>query len=399
MSLTLDKTRLDQLFPAHIEIDRTARISGLGPSLQHHLTEAAFGEKLQNLFKIDFPRKLSLQEKEKDIREAVLTGQGLGEGLALRGGVMRTGQGFIFLLGHAFCEIEGRTPRELNFSDFSLTDSSIDLLFISKFHKVLLNETRAMSQEVTQKKRLAEAASLAKSQFLANMSHEIRTPMNGVLGMAQVMANFDLPPKQRKILDMILRSGETLMEIVKDILELSKIESGKLSLNFKDENISDLIRRTVEFHRDHAIQKNISLDLEFAEDCPEFVSIDALRLGQCLSNLVSNALKFTEKGSVSLHVSSEEYEGFHRFTIRVTDTGIGIAKEAQAELFEPFTQANSSKTREYGGSGLGLSISRKIARMMDGDIKIKSESGKGSTFTLTFDANNPERSGALAYVA
>ncbi len=397
--LTLDKTRLDQLFPAYIEIDKAAHILRLGPSLQHHLGEAAHGKKLQSFFKISFPRKLAFQGKEKAIREVVLTGRGLGEGLALRGGVMRTEEGFIILLGHALCEIEGVTPRELNFSDFSPADSSIDLLFISKFHKVLLNEMRQMSEEVTQKKRLAEAANLAKSQFLANMSHEIRTPMNGVLGMAQVMANFDLPPKQRKILDTILRLGETLMEIVKDILDLSKIESGKLCLNPKDEDICELICRTVEFHRDHADQKNISLDLKFAEDCPEIVSIDALRLGQCLSNLVSNALKFTEKGSVSLHVSSEGYEAFHRFTVKIKDTGIGIAKETQAELFEPFTQADSSKTREYGGSGLGLSISRKIARMMDGDVKLQSEPQKGSTFTLIFDANHPERSGALAYVA
>ena len=399
MSLTLNKTSLDQLFPAHIQIDKQACILTLGPSLQRHLTEDAIGKNIGTLFSIEFPQKLSRQSSNNEIRDTILTGRGLGEGLALRGGVMKSDKGYIFLLGHAFSKLEAVKPRELNFSDFSPTDDSIDLFIISKFHEVLLNETRVMSQEVTQKKRLAEAASLAKTQFLANMSHEIRTPMNGVLGMAQVMANLDLPPKQREIIETILKSGETLMEILNDILEISRIESGKLSLHPADVNVCESITRAVECHRNKANQKGLSLTLNFAEECSEKIIIDGLRLEQCLSNLVANAIKFTDKGAVSIYVTSEYFKTFQRTTIKVSDTGIGIAKESQAELFEPFTQADNSKTREYGGSGLGLSISKKFANLMGGDIKIQSEPGKGSVFTLTFDANRAEMTSAMSDVA
>lgn len=399
MSLWLDTSKLDQLFPAHIEIDKIGQVVSLGPSLQKHLAEDAIGKPLNQLFRIEFPSKIVSQKTKKGLREIVLTGQRRAKGINLRGSVTDSKIGYIFLLGHSLSDSENADARELGFDDFSPTDSSVDFLFVSKFHKILLNETRALSQDVTQKKVLAEAASMAKSQFLANMSHEIRTPMNGMLGMAQILSNSDLTAKQRELIDIILKSGESLLEILNSILDISKIESGRMTLDRRDENILDVISRTVELHRPMAYEKGLSLSLSFAENCPQIVYIDGLRLGQCFSNLISNAIKFTEKGSVSVHVSFEETGSFYRFKSTITDTGIGISKSVQERLFEPFTQADNSTTRRFGGSGLGLSIARRFAKMMRGNILIESVPGKGSIFTLTFEARSPESIEALSHVA
>lgn len=399
MSLFLNKTRLDQLYPAHIQIDEQARILTLGPSLERHLTGEVIGKSLKSLFKAEFPQKISLKKENSDIRETILTGRGLAEGLSLRGGVLKSETGYLFLLGHACYESETAQLRELNFSDFAPTDSSIDLLFVSKFHKVLLKESRDMSQEVTKKKALAEAASVAKTQFLANMSHEIRTPMNGLMGMTQVLSNSDMPVEQREIVDIILESGEALMAILNDVLDISKIESGRMSLNPQIENINEIVLRAVELHRDTAERKSLDLTMDIDEKCPGKVYVDGLRLGQCLSNLVSNAIKFTQSGSVSVRATSERFNSFYRFKIEVTDTGIGIAKGAQDKVFEPFTQADGSTTRPFGGNGLGLSISKKFANMMGGDISIESELEKGSTFILVFEATAVETKKALSQVA
>ena len=264
---------------------------------------------------------------------------------------------------------------------------------------MLLDETRKLSHDVTHKKVMAEAANVAKSQFLANMSHEIRTPMNGMLGMAQVLANSDLTQKQKDLVKIMLKSGESLLGILDNILDISKIESGRVTLDQRDENIQEIISRVVDLYRAAAEQKGLSLSLSFADSCPEVVNIDGLRLSQCFSNLISNAIKFTEEGSVSVHVSCEKNGSIYRFRSTISDTGIGITKSVQNKLFEPFTQADNSMTRRFGGSGLGLTIAQKFVKMMRGNIEIESTPGKGSIFTITFEARTPESMETLSYVA
>ena len=244
---------------------------------------------------------------------------------------------------------------------------------------------RAIGQEREHAKKLrialaaAKDATRLKSEFLANMSHEIRTPLNGVIGMAQVLESADLPEAQKEQVGIILDSGKTLLSIVNDILDLSKIESGKLDITPIETDIRHKLSRTQKVHEVAAREKGINLQFFFDPSVPSRLTLDPVRVRQCLDNLVSNAIKFTAQGDVLVVISSvPQSSGQHKITIHVSDSGTGIKPEAQSAVFESFTQADGSITREYGGTGLGLPIARKLARKMGGDLTMVSEYGKGS---------------------
>lgn len=223
----------------------------------------------------------------------------------------------------------------------------------------------------------AEAASVAKSTFLATMSHEIRTPLNGVLGMAQAMSRDSLCSSQRARLEIIRESGETLLSILNDVLDLSKIEAGRLELEELDFDFGDLVRGVVASFTPLANAKGVSFGAEVNGAAGTYRG-DPTRLRQIIYNLVSNAVKFTDQGQVRLRARADA----GGLILEVSDTGVGMTALQQASLFRPFVQADASTTRRFGGSGLGLSICRELVEMMGGDIDARSELGAGSTFTV-----------------
>ncbi|MGH6608876.1 MAG: response regulator [Burkholderiaceae bacterium] len=229
-------------------------------------------------------------------------------------------------------------------------------------------------------KEIAESASRAKSQFLANMSHEIRTPMNGVLGMTELLLGTTLSDKQRRFADAVYRSGETLLEIINDILDFSKIEAGKLELESVDFNLRTVVEDVFEMLAPRAHQKRIELASRIGPEVPTIAKGDPTRIRQVLTNLVGNALKFTETGEVVVTVNARPQDNGHRVSFEVRDTGIGMRPEALQKLFTVFMQADQSMSRRYGGTGLGLAISKQLVELMGGSIGVESHFGEGSIF-------------------
>ncbi len=249
-----------------------------------------------------------------------------------------------------------------------------------------ISERKKQEQEIIDAMGRAEQANRAKTAFLATMSHEIRTPLNGMLGMAQILNGTQLDQKQKDYVEIILNSGNTLLRQINDILDLSKIEADKIEIEETTFNFAETCESAIQLMQGNASDKGVGLEMTFSCVPPEVVIGDSYRIRQILLNLIGNAIKFTSKGKVELEIDCRPSdENYSHIIFRVKDTGIGIAEEKLAQLFNPFTQADQSTTRKYGGSGLGLSICKRLANLMNADLRVESEYGKGTTVIFEID--------------
>lgn len=241
-----------------------------------------------------------------------------------------------------------------------------------------------LARQAHQRLQAAEAANVAKSRFLANMSHEVRTPMNGILGMSELLMQTPLNDKQRRYVQTLQKSGQTLIQIINDILDISKIEAGKLKLEQIAFDLHQLVTEAQELFSGQAGSKGLRLTTILSEAVGHEYVGDPVRIRQILANLIGNAIKFTAQGQVTVSMTVvDDAVGQTDVCLKVQDTGIGVEPAIQANLFTPFTQADGSTTRKFGGTGLGLAIVKQLAGMMGGTVGVESVSGRGSTFWCT----------------
>ncbi|MBV8452374.1 MAG: response regulator, partial [Deltaproteobacteria bacterium] len=264
----------------------------------------------------------------------------------------------------------------------ALTEIGSELCVVAIVHDI--TELKRTEADLVQAREAALAASRAKSEFLSSMSHEIRTPMNAVLGMADLLADTELSSEQRRYLDIMVANGNALLELINSILDLAKIEAGRMWIEKTDFDLTDLIEKTISTFGIRAHGKGLELAARIEPGVPDHLTGDPLRLRQVLINLLGNPVKFTELGQIILEVAKApgpDRPGALMFT--VTDTGIGIPQDKLEQIFSSFAQADSSTTRKYGGSGLGLAIAKRLTELMGGQITVESELGKGSKFSFT----------------
>ncbi len=384
---------LARLFPFHVHIDADGRVAGMGPSMAK-AAAGSEGKPFLDRFEVLRPRLSGLADLRKNLDSLVVVGI-RGTPLQLRGQFTALADGHIGFVGSPrIVDQSSAWSWPVGVRDFAPHDGSADYAMVIEAANMQLADLDRLVRSLQQKERAerelrerAESSSIAKTNFLANISHELRTPMTAILGFAELLRDAKAPAEERADwIETIRRNGDHLLAIINDLLDLSKVEVGKLDIELAPVSVPDVVRDVVRLMRVRAVSQGISLDHVVEDEAArEPVRTDPVRVRQILLNLVGNAVKFTERGGVDVRVSGRRDGGLLRLSVAVRDTGCGIDPALMPRLFEPFTQLDTTFVRKHGGTGLGLAISSRLASLLNGRIEVASEPGRGSVFTLHLD--------------
>lgn len=386
---------LDTLFPFHFVIGGDGVVVGTGKSMAKVLPDCV-GAQFLDVFEVLRPRADSLAAVRDSVGQLTLLRIRHTE-QQMRGqfAVLPAGE-LVFVGSPRIVDNTSIWAWPVGITDFAPHDGSADYAMVIEAMNSQLQDFERMVTKLTEQERVqrglrvrAEEANRAKSNFLANISHEIRTPMTAILGFSELLGDDGVDPAERiEYIETIRRNGDHLLAIINDILDLAKIEAGGCTIDIAEVVVPDVVRDVVQLLQMRAVAKGISLVKEIHGDAAMLpISSDAVRIRQVLLNLVANAVKFTDHGSVRVVVSAQRSGSRIETRIAVHDTGCGMSDETIPRLFEPFSQFDTSYTRRHGGTGLGLAISRPLAVLLGGRIEVASELGRGSVFTLIFESD------------
>ena len=386
---------LQKLFPFSFLTDNQGLVLEAGPSIQKLMKSDLVQSQFDSQFSFVKPGIAEFRSLPNIMEGEMIIISDKKFGHQLMGQILKyPEQGVCLFIVSLFVQtIDELRPLGLTFNDFPIQDQIFDFLMLFQTHNKAIRQADALNKQLAEAHKVAVEASELKSQFLANMSHELRTPMNGVLGMAGVLAETTLSDSQKEYVQCIMNSGEAMLNLINDILDTSKIESGHISIDSEIVNIPYLVDEINKSLSLSAQKRGNKLEVDLQNLSTPDLWVDKSRLRQVLTNLVGNAIKFTENGLVRIEIHTvlqpDQKKGIQ---FAVSDTGIGMSPETVEGLFVPFHQGDSSMTKKFGGTGLGLSICKKLVEAMGGEIKVATRPSEGSQFWFTLPFRESEAS-------